>query len=677
MDRVDAALLYAELGYRIFPVLPGGKFPAITGWPEQATANEDIIRQWWFENPEYNIGLLTTGLLVIDIDRHQGQENPWPHTPERSMELAVSPMAVTPRGGRHHIFRQPEPGGYRCSTSKVAPNVDVRADRGFIVVAPSNTEAGEYQWINDGLDVSPRELPLPPKWLTETLNGHGAASVQIGGENVIGEGQRNDTLSRLAGSMRRNGMSRDEIEGALLVVNENRCTPPLPDAEVMRICQSISRYEPSQIAVAMVEGHYDSDRETNTDPVIIPPPAPEDLLYIPGFVGEMIDYCLEVAPYPNRALAFCGALAMQSFVAGRKVRDEADVRPNLYILGLANSGAGKNSPRSLNQAIAVSAGFIHSLGNQFGSGEGVEDAMSDKKAMLVQTDEMDKMLQAISKSKEARYESLMATLLSMYSDSSSQYICRILAGGKGGGAISQPHLTIFGTAIPDHYYGALSEAMLSNGFFSRMIVVESAGRPDGQTPKPIDPPESILNVARGWMAQIPGGNLGNENPRPRTVPATPEARSMLEAAQRDADSRYRDAEAARDSLRMSIYNRQNENTRKLALLYALSVCPETPEVRPECVEWASAFMGYQVERMIHQARSHVADNPFHEQMLKVRRILEGSPGNTMKHSELLRRMKMKKSEFTGLIESMAEAGDILPQREDTTGRPRMMYTLCG
>ena len=37
------------------------------------------------------------------------------------------------------------------------------------------------------------------------------------------------------------------------------------------------------------------------------------------------------------------------------------------------------------------------------------------------------------------------------------------------GVIDQPCLTIFGTAIPNHYYEALSERMLTNGFFARTI----------------------------------------------------------------------------------------------------------------------------------------------------------------------------------------------------------------
>jgi hypothetical protein len=50
------------------------------------------------------------------------------------------------------------------------------------------------------------------------------------------------------------------------------------------------------------------------------------------------------------------------------------------------------------------------------------------------------------------------------------------------GAINQPCLVVFGTAIPSHYYEALSERMLTNGFFARMIILDCGGRSPGQEP---------------------------------------------------------------------------------------------------------------------------------------------------------------------------------------------------
>src|SRR5213082_683378 len=63
----------------------------------------------------------------------------------------------------------------------------------------------------------------------------------------IPEGERNDTLASLAGTMRRRGMTEREIAAALLAVNEGRCDPPLDEAEVRRIATSVARYDPTEI----------------------------------------------------------------------------------------------------------------------------------------------------------------------------------------------------------------------------------------------------------------------------------------------------------------------------------------------------------------------------------------------------------------------------------------------
>lgn len=59
---------------------------------------------------------------------------------------------------------------------------------------------------------------------------------------TICEGERNSTLTSLAGSLRRSGLSEDAMLAALLVHNAECCVPPLPESEVRRIAASVARY---------------------------------------------------------------------------------------------------------------------------------------------------------------------------------------------------------------------------------------------------------------------------------------------------------------------------------------------------------------------------------------------------------------------------------------------------
>ncbi|MGB5047792.1 MAG: phage/plasmid primase, P4 family [Caldilineaceae bacterium] len=62
--------------------------------------------------------------------------------------------------------------------------------------------------------------------------------------DTIPDGKRNSTLTSLAGSMRRRGMSQNAIAAALLAENSARCVPPLDPAEVQAIATSVCRYAP-------------------------------------------------------------------------------------------------------------------------------------------------------------------------------------------------------------------------------------------------------------------------------------------------------------------------------------------------------------------------------------------------------------------------------------------------
>ncbi|UCC31261.1 MAG: DUF3987 domain-containing protein, partial [Phycisphaerales bacterium] len=316
----------------------------------------------------------------------------------------------------------------------------------------------------------------------------------------------------------------------------------------------------------------DSPSAGVTDTQLVDPGSlPEELLRIPGFVGEVMDFCLATAPYPNPVMAFGGALTLQAFLAGRKVRDPGDNRSNIYLLGLAHSSAGKDWPRKLNTQIVHSVGLGRCLGEVLASGEGVQDALFADPAMLFQTDEIDGMLQSINKARDARYESIMSTLLTLYSASNSVFPMRRKAGKEYPGVIDQPCLVLFGTAIPNHYYEALSERMLTNGFFARMLILEAGQRGTGQEPSICDLPPRILTTAKWWADFRPGaGNLADSHPSPTVVEQTDEARRVLADTRRDVDIEYAMAEAHQDAVGTTVWGRVSEQVRKIALIYAIS-----------------------------------------------------------------------------------------------------------
>jgi hypothetical protein len=77
MSREDAnlraALAYARIGWRVFPVVPLAKVPACPHGVKDATTDPEQITRWWTRNPDRNVAIATgtPGPDVLDIDRRR------------------------------------------------------------------------------------------------------------------------------------------------------------------------------------------------------------------------------------------------------------------------------------------------------------------------------------------------------------------------------------------------------------------------------------------------------------------------------------------------------------------------------------------------------------------------------------------------------------------------------
>jgi hypothetical protein len=71
-NPLPTALDYAAKGWRIVPIRPGEKRPALTNWQNIASADPELITEW-FTGPykDHGIGIATgpeTGFFVLDVD---------------------------------------------------------------------------------------------------------------------------------------------------------------------------------------------------------------------------------------------------------------------------------------------------------------------------------------------------------------------------------------------------------------------------------------------------------------------------------------------------------------------------------------------------------------------------------------------------------------------------------
>jgi AAA domain/Bifunctional DNA primase/polymerase, N-terminal/Primase C terminal 1 (PriCT-1) len=235
MTPLEVALqLGEEWSIPVFPCA-ADKSPLTPHGFKDASCNIGQIVQWWQAWPDALVGVPcgeVSKLLVVDIDP---DGLAWYRT--HHLRLACGRVHRTPRG-MHLVYAMP-PEPIACSTSKLARGVDVRSTGGYAV-----------WWAAHGYDVEGSMLDIgpPPPELLERLRTRTAPPKKMNGSGVP-EGERNASLTSLAGRMRRAGASEDELLASLSAFNERRCNPPLPMAEIETIAHSVARYAPHSSAV--------------------------------------------------------------------------------------------------------------------------------------------------------------------------------------------------------------------------------------------------------------------------------------------------------------------------------------------------------------------------------------------------------------------------------------------
>jgi hypothetical protein len=246
---MKAALSQAGNGKPVFPLKRSGKEPLTEHGHCDATTDPRRIHMWWNRYAGANIGIPTgerSGILAVDHDTYkEGTAS------LEEVEAILGPVSkgvtmATGSGGRQYLFRYPEGSNIRNATG-VLPGVDIRGEGGYIL-APGSATKSTYKRLDK------RPLSEPPAQLVRTLTEPQrdgvkvrsittAATVGTDGPPIL-QGSRDDTLARIAGRLHDGTRSLDDLAAQLLEINAQRCEPPLPDQQVVKVARSIHKREP-------------------------------------------------------------------------------------------------------------------------------------------------------------------------------------------------------------------------------------------------------------------------------------------------------------------------------------------------------------------------------------------------------------------------------------------------
>lgn len=181
---------------------------------------------------------------------------------------------------------------------------------------------------------------------------------------------------------------------------------------------------------------------------------------MPQFVRDVVQFNLSCAKRPQPELALAGAIALAAVIIGRKVRDEFGTRPNVQIIAVAESGAGKDHARQINDRILSETKCSHLLGpEEVASDAGLFTMLQNSPSVLWQADEFGRFLKTTNSVKNASHLFAVPSALMRLFTSAGKDSFRPKAYGdpRKNLTINQPHLVLFATTTPETLFSALSQ----------------------------------------------------------------------------------------------------------------------------------------------------------------------------------------------------------------------------
>lgn len=362
---VDHALDYAARGWFVHPlhnIVNGrctcgkageectgpGKHPRITGWQNKATTDAATIQGWWKQWPNANIGIATglSHLCVIDLDVKHNEPSivNWNRLVAEHIIRETGPEVTTPSKGAH-IYFSANGHNLRNTAGKLAAGIDTRADGGYVVAPPSVTDIGEYFWT-----ITPEECNTPqlPESLVTLLIEYAPKSEPVspgqpsGSSTIImpdqkqwvvdllhqpcPQGQRNETLTRLAGYFR-NLLPEPVVARLLLDWNATRCTPPLTESEVRQnIRHKFQRYEGIE--------QQANDTRIWLDTELMATVFPEPTWVLPGILPEGLGV---LAGRPKRGKSWLALQIASAVTSGKMTLGRATEARNVIYIALEDA----------------------------------------------------------------------------------------------------------------------------------------------------------------------------------------------------------------------------------------------------------------------------------------------------------------------------------------------------
>lgn len=724
---------YLELDYSVIPILPGSKRPGIYAggvWQGMNTwncyserfATEEELQEWekWIDS---GIGLLTgaiSGVVAADFDLREDIH--------RALEEIMPPSPVRKAGAKGYtaFYRYNNEPNQKWSVGGDTVLEILSTGRQTLLPPTIHPSGVPYKWLTlDTLaTISREDLPILPteaeiqavfaRFDPKFQSGRPSASEY---RSNFGDGRLFlEDFDRTKEALR--FLSSDDYHYWVSIgmaihsafpeqngldlwrswsENSEKYKPGDCEGKWPGFANSISRGKrPLTIATILKDANKAGWKDVSTktglhsavsklerapeikSSYVIPEPIARSA---PGLVGKIVDWILETSIRRQPALALASALSFVGAIKGQRVKSPTDLRTNLFMLGLAPSGSGKQQPLKAVQQLAATLPNLQDLL----AGEPTSDAgllsllKSDYAPKLILWDEFGLALKGItSENASSHATAIIKWLQQIFSHANCKLSGKEYANVDGKFKridLNNPHLCLCCVTAPGAFYKNIKSEYAASGFLPRFLILETENAfPTKQAnPRSLsDIPVDILDEC-GEILSLPRNvnPLGNvdQSIKPKMLPISLEAQELLDEKDSYYESRMLEANNKRNDGLLNIWARATEHVIKVGLTVS-----GTDEISFEAMQFAVNLVELCLDAMSETLVNNISDTRYGESSQRCLNLIEQCGASGIPQRDLTQKTRgISRVERDSVLKDLLESGLIAQEMLTTSGRPKVVY----
>lgn len=417
-----------------------------------------------------------------------------------------------------------------------------------------------------------------------------------------------------------------------------------------------------------------------------------DPFYLPnqgGLIEQVSQWIMDTARVPVPEFATIASISFLSALFGRRYVTPTELGLNIYLIGIAGPGFGKDHPRRAIEMLGHYATVQHLIGpNDVTSDSAIEKVVRRRPCFVMPLDEIGFMFQSMSgKNASSWARSIRKTLLELYSKSTAVWTGKEKADDKqdsSGDPVWFPTVSLLGMSTPTEFYAGITEANFSDGFMARLTIIEAVNAPKRQEGKSLlDKPNLLVQaIQNSFPLESKLNAVAYRDSKQKPKLHRCEWGEGAKQRWKDYEQWQLDYMADKPEYE-GIVGRTAEQTLKIASIRAIGRNPGKPVVELDDVEYGYAIVQRSIDMIDDGVRKHMASSEFESLHKLIMGHIEASGKDGISYSVLRRKKGVsaaKNQEYDGAIKYLMSTDMIesrIPVAMSKGGRPSARYFAMG